>query len=62
MANVTRFDPLDDLFRGFFVRPVDLNGSPSHQGRRARLCPAEALPYIKRFYARPSSSSMAATP
>ncbi len=27
MANVTRFDPLDDLFRGFFVRPVDLNGS-----------------------------------
>lgn len=27
MANVTRFDPLDDLFRGFFVRPVDLNGT-----------------------------------
>jgi HSP20 family protein len=26
MANITRFDPLDDLFRGFFVRPVDLNG------------------------------------
>jgi HSP20 family protein len=26
MANITRFDPLDDLFRGFFVRAVDLNG------------------------------------
>lgn len=24
MANVTRFDPLEDLFRGFFVRPVGL--------------------------------------
>jgi HSP20 family protein len=33
MANVTRFDPFDDLFRGFFVRPVDFNnaqqGAPS---------------------------------
>ena len=28
MANVTRFDPFDDLFRGFFVRPVDLNENP----------------------------------
>lgn len=27
MANITRLDPLDDLFRGFFVRPVDINGS-----------------------------------
>jgi HSP20 family protein len=27
MANVTRFDPFDDLFRGFFVRPVDLNNA-----------------------------------
>ena len=27
MANVTRFDPFDDLFRGFFVRPVDVNGN-----------------------------------
>lgn len=27
MANITRFDPLDDLFRGFFVRPVDFNGT-----------------------------------
>ena len=25
MANITRLDPLDDLFRGFFVRPVDFN-------------------------------------
>ena len=27
MANVTRLDPLDDLFRGFFVRPVDMSGN-----------------------------------
>jgi len=27
MTNVTRFDPLDDLFRGFFVRPVDMSGN-----------------------------------
>ena len=27
MANITRLDPFDDLFRGFFVRPVDLNGN-----------------------------------
>lgn len=26
MANITRLDPLDDLFRGFFVRPVEFNG------------------------------------
>lgn len=25
MANMTRFDPLEDLFRGFFVRPVGLS-------------------------------------
>ena len=25
MNKLTRFDPLDDLFRGFLVRPVDLN-------------------------------------
>lgn len=25
MANITRLDPFDDLFRGFFVRPVDFN-------------------------------------
>lgn len=28
MANITRLDPLDNLFRGFFVRPVDFNGTP----------------------------------
>lgn len=28
MANITRVDPFDDLFRGFFVRPVDFNGQP----------------------------------
>jgi HSP20 family protein len=27
MANVTRFDPFDDLFRGFFVRPVEFNNT-----------------------------------
>lgn len=29
MANMTRIDPLDDLFRGFFVRPVDFKGAPA---------------------------------
>jgi len=28
MANISRRDPFDDLFRGFFVRPVDFNGTP----------------------------------
>jgi len=28
MANITRVDPFDDLFRGFFVRPVDFNQQP----------------------------------
>ncbi len=28
MANVTRWDPIDDLFRGFFVRPVEM-GAPA---------------------------------
>ena len=27
MNKLTRFDPLDDLFRGFFVRPVDVGQS-----------------------------------
>lgn len=27
MANITRLDPFDDLFRGFFVRPVDFNNA-----------------------------------
>jgi len=29
MSNLTRFDPLDDLFRGFFVRPVELGNNPA---------------------------------
>jgi HSP20 family protein len=29
MSKLTRFDPLDDLFRGFFVRPVEMN-TPSN--------------------------------
>lgn len=24
MSQITRYDPLDDLFRGFFVRPVEM--------------------------------------
>lgn len=36
MANVTRFSPFDDaledLFRGFFVRPVSFEGHPSGTG------------------------------
>lgn len=27
MANITRHDPLDDFFRGFFVRPVDFGAA-----------------------------------
>lgn len=27
MANLTRYDPLDDFFRGFFVRPVEFNSA-----------------------------------
>ena len=29
MNHLTRIDPLDDLFRGFFVRPVELGNSPA---------------------------------
>ncbi len=28
MANLTRYDPLDDFFRGFFVRPVEFGTPP----------------------------------
>jgi len=28
MTNLIRRDPLDDFFRGFFVRPVDFGGQP----------------------------------
>lgn len=31
MANLTRFEPFDDLFRGFFVRPVEFNGGTPQQ-------------------------------
>ncbi|HZV55104.1 MAG TPA: Hsp20/alpha crystallin family protein [Rhodocyclaceae bacterium] len=27
MANLTRYDPLDDFFRGFFVRPVEMGAA-----------------------------------
>ncbi len=36
MANITRIDPFDDLFRGFFVRPVDFNG-PQAQAPAIRM-------------------------
>ncbi|HEY5762678.1 MAG TPA: Hsp20/alpha crystallin family protein [Rhodocyclaceae bacterium] len=29
MGNLTRYDPWEDLFRGFFVKPVDLPGGMS---------------------------------
>jgi HSP20 family protein len=29
MTKLTRYDPLDDFFRGFFVRPVEMGGVPS---------------------------------
>lgn len=28
MNHLTRLDPFDDLFRGFFVRPVDMGSQP----------------------------------
>ncbi len=28
MSNLTRLDPLDDFFRGFFVRPVEMGNTP----------------------------------
>jgi len=28
MNNLTRYDPFDDLFRGFFVRPVEMGPTP----------------------------------
>lgn len=27
MSNISRYDPLDDFFRGFFVRPVDFSSA-----------------------------------
>ena len=37
MANITRIDPFDDLFRGFFVRPVDFNGQPQQQAPAIKM-------------------------
>lgn len=39
MSNLTRFDPFDDLFRGFFVRPVELGniGSNAEQPPAIRM-------------------------
>ena len=31
MSNLTRLDPFDDLFRGFFVRPVEMGNSTPAQ-------------------------------
>jgi HSP20 family protein len=28
MVSLTRYDPLDDFFRGFFVRPVEMGNAP----------------------------------
>ena len=28
MANISRIDPFDDFFRGFFVRPVEFGSAP----------------------------------
>jgi HSP20 family protein len=28
MANISRYDPFDDFFRGFFVRPVEFGAPP----------------------------------
>lgn len=36
MANITRFDPFDDLFRGFFVRPIGLD-TEGHQPPSVKL-------------------------
>lgn len=32
MSNLTRYDPLDDFFRGFFVRPVEMGNAPETPG------------------------------
>lgn len=46
MANVTRFDPfnelVDDLFKGFFVRPVAYEGRAGEALPRMRVDVAEA--------------------
>lgn len=37
MANISRIDPLDELFRGFFVRPVELGNGPQQQAPSIRM-------------------------
>ena len=37
MSNLTRRDPLDDLFRGFFVRPVDFGSGTNTEAPQMRV-------------------------
>lgn len=37
MSNLTRRDPLDDFFRGFFVRPVDIGSNGSTEAPQMRV-------------------------
>ncbi|HNJ77440.1 MAG TPA: Hsp20/alpha crystallin family protein, partial [Azospira sp.] len=37
MSNLTRLDPFDDLFRGFFVRPVEMGNSTPSQAPSIRM-------------------------
>lgn len=37
MSNLTRRDPLDDFFRGFFVRPVDIGSNGSTEVPQMRV-------------------------
>ncbi len=41
MSNITRFDPLgelvDDMFKGFFVRPMAYEGEPRGAGLRLKV-------------------------
>ena len=43
MTNITRFDEaFDDLFRGFFVRPVSFDGAPAHPVAQFRVDVSES--------------------
>nr|MBL8456469.1 Hsp20 family protein [Zoogloeaceae bacterium] len=37
MSSIIRRDPLEDLFRGFFVRPVDFGASASGEAPEMRV-------------------------
>lgn len=37
MSNLTRLDPFDDLFRGFFVRPVEMGNSTPAQAPSIKM-------------------------